>query len=258
MASKKAAAAATLQETKSQAEGIGEMLHDLAEAVGDKIEESLADRPSADEVKTAVAGAAADAKMKAAEAKVKATRASRKAAKAAAQAKAKAAASPTTQTAARVGRRAARKAAASAATAAAAAKAGAAAAEAEVKARKAEEQKSGSKLRKILIFAVLAAAAAAVAKKLTSRSEPQWQATVPGRPVPAPEPTVVPEPAGAVAGMAAAQEAVDPDAADVAGGATPDEAAADALEQPRTPTSPDAPAEAVEFTEESPGNSERP
>lgn len=105
----------------------------------------------------------------------------------------------------------------------------------------------GSKLRKLLLMAGLGGVVAVVVKKLRGGSEPQWQSTVPGRPMPAPTASTPPEPAASVGGLIAGEEtAPDPLANDAAGGGTPDEAAADALEEPHAPTTPDHPADQVD------------
>lgn len=76
-------------------------------------------------------------------------------------------------------------------------------------------------MRKLILLAGIAAAGAAVAKKLGQGSEPTWHDT------------------GSSGGPAAPPvSAVD---TDDAGAAAPDEAIADAIEEPHPVTSPDAP-----------------
>jgi hypothetical protein len=116
------------------------------------------------------------------------------------------------------------------------------------KAGRASGKGVGGKLRKLLLLAGLAGLAAVAAKKLRGSSEPQWQSTAPGRPVPPPASTTPPEPAGSVSGLVAAEDtAPDPLANDVAGGGSPDEAAADATEGPHAPTTPDNPTEQIDI-----------
>lgn len=119
-------------------------------------------------------------------------------------------------------------------------------------------RKSNGRLRKVLMFGGLSALVAVVVKKVTGdKSQPQWQSTAPGRPMPSASttttsttatPSATAEPVSSVSGLVAAEDsAPDPLAADVAGGGTPDEAAADSTDQPHTPTTPGAPAERVDF-----------
>jgi hypothetical protein len=87
-------------------------------------------------------------------------------------------------------------------------------------------------MRKILIVLGLAGVAAAVAKKLADKKPgPVWHT-----PDTDAEPVV----------RAVPDESPGP-VADDAAGAAPDEAAADALEEPHVPTTPDAPAEQVDL-----------
>jgi hypothetical protein len=112
---------------------------------------------------------------------------------------------------------------------------------------KEHSSKSGGKLKKLLVLLGVGALAAVVARKLTSRSEPQWQSTAPGRPAPSTTASTPPEAAASVTGMVAGEEAApDPSANDAAGGGTPDEAAADAAAEPHAPTTPDNPAEEID------------
>jgi hypothetical protein len=127
-------------------------------------------------------------------------------------------------------------------------------------------KRSGSgRLKKLFVLAGVGAAAAFIAKRLRDGgNEPQWQSTPPGRPTSAPAPSASEQaadtakaPAAAVAGMAAADAAGSDDTTEVsptgqgddAGGGSPDEAAADAVDTPREPTTPDAPAEKIEVKE---------
>lgn len=93
-------------------------------------------------------------------------------------------------------------------------------------------KKKGGKLRKIVLFSGLAAAAAFVAKKLKGGQESQnWQSSYTPTPPPAPRPpTPAPTPAAV---------------ADDSAGSSPDEALADSAESPHTVSTPDAPAEEV-------------
>ncbi len=100
----------------------------------------------------------------------------------------------------------------------------------------ASTNKKGSKLRKLLVLAGLGGLAAFAVKKLQGDSTPTWQAATPPPP-PAPRPATTP---------AAATQA----SGDAAGG-TPGEAAADEVDEPRTPTTPDAPAEQVDVSKDS-------
>ena len=89
------------------------------------------------------------------------------------------------------------------------------------------EKKRGSKLRKLLVLTGIVAAAAFIAKKLRAGGESEnWQSSY--TPTPAPRP--VPE--------------------DDFGGASPDEAIADAAETPHPVTTPDEPADVVDVEDE--------
>jgi cell division septum initiation protein DivIVA len=97
------------------------------------------------------------------------------------------------------------------------------AADARVAEAKAEETKKGSKLKKVAIFVAIAGAVGFVAKKLQSRgTSDNWQSSYVPTPAPAP-------------------------AADDAGAAGPDEALADAAEEPKPVTTPDEPADVVDL-----------
>ena len=95
------------------------------------------------------------------------------------------------------------------------------------------EPKKGGKLKKLLLFGGLAAAAGFAVKKLQGdKASDNWQSSyVPSPPPPAPAPV--------------------PDAAaDDASGSSPDEAVADAAEAPHPVTTPDDPAETVTIDED--------
>ena len=99
----------------------------------------------------------------------------------------------------------------------------------------------GGRLRKLLLLGGLAAVAAVIYQKLRGEStRDNWQSSY--VPTPAPASTPTPE-----AGTAATAEAA---AADDAAGASPDEALADSVEEAHEVTTPDAPAEVVEITED--------
>lgn len=109
---------------------------------------------------------------------------------------------------------------------------------------KGEPPKKKHRLRKLVLFTGLAAAAAFVAKKLKGDDQAaNWQSykpAPPAKPATAPAPTMTP---------AAPQAGANDDA----GGAAPGEAIADATEETRTATTPDAPAEEVPVTEDEAG-----
>lgn len=90
-----------------------------------------------------------------------------------------------------------------------------------------KKNKKGGKLRKLVLFTGLAAAAAFVLSKLRSRGESEnWQSSY--TPAPAPR------------------------AEDDTAGASPDEAIADQAESPKPVTTPDSPAEVVDLDKEKP------
>ncbi len=98
------------------------------------------------------------------------------------------------------------------------------------------ERKRGRWVKRILVVGGIAAVAAFVAKKLRAEDPADnWQSSY----VPAPPPTPV----------------ADADQADDAAGSAPDEALADAAEEPHPVTTPDAPAEAVDVDAEKPSES---
>lgn len=98
------------------------------------------------------------------------------------------------------------------------------------------KRKRGGFLKKLLVVGGLAALAAFVAKRLRGEDPADnWQSSyVPAPPPAAPAPT---------------SEAA-PQATDDTGGAGPDEAVADAVEEPHPVTTPDDPAEVVDVEEE--------
>jgi hypothetical protein len=92
----------------------------------------------------------------------------------------------------------------------------------------AEPKKKGGKLRKVLLFTGIAAAAAFVLTKLRSgKDSDNWQSSYTPTPAPAPR------------------------TEDDKGGASPDEAIADQAESPRPVTTPDDPSEVVEVDDKS-------
>lgn len=119
----------------------------------------------------------------------------------------------------------------------------AAAAAAKVAASGAEdsaEESGGGRgwLRKLLLVGGLAAVGALVYKLLRGDSESDnWQSSYVPTPAPA-QPDSAPT------------DSAPPAGSDDAGGATPDEAASDALEEPHPVTTPDHPAEVVEIAED--------
>lgn len=102
--------------------------------------------------------------------------------------------------------------------------------------------KGGGRTRKVLLLGALSAGVAFVVQRLRSGSgEPQWQSTAPNPPPP-PRSTPTTTAGDAAPGTTVGTQA---DAA----GATPGEAASDAVEEPHPPTTPDAPAERIDLTE---------
>jgi hypothetical protein len=98
------------------------------------------------------------------------------------------------------------------------------AADAQVAQLRGEEKKKGSKLKKVAIFAALAGAVGFVAKKLQGGGQSaNWQSSYVPTPAPAPSAT------------------------DDAGAAGPDEAIADAADEPQPVTTPDEPAEVIDL-----------
>jgi hypothetical protein len=111
----------------------------------------------------------------------------------------------------------------------------------EKQAKKAEagvKPKKKHRMRKLLMLALVAAAGVVVTKKVTA-GEPGWQSADV-------EPPAPPDP-----GKHAAPVTEESHEADDAAGATPDEALADAAEEPHDVTTPDDPAEVVELEVES-------
>ncbi|MGH3347347.1 MAG: hypothetical protein ACRDO4_10215 [Nocardioides sp.] len=116
---------------------------------------------------------------------------------------------------------------------------------AKVAAVKGETPKKKHRLRKLLVFSGLAAAAAYVAGKLKGRQEDQnWQSSYTPSPPPAP-----PAPAPA-APTAPADDSTN--VSDDVGGSSPDEALADATDEPHDVTTPDDPVEEVALDEDAP------
>ena len=101
------------------------------------------------------------------------------------------------------------------------------------------EKPKKHRFRKIVLFSGLAAAAAFVAKKLAGDSESKnWQSSYTPAPPPAPRPA--PTPAAPQSGIGGDDE----------GGASPDEALADAAQGAHAATTPDAPADEVVVDED--------
>lgn len=108
---------------------------------------------------------------------------------------------------------------------------------------KGEEPKKKHRLRKLLLFTGLAAAAAFVAKKLKGDDQAaNWQSYKPAPPA---------KPAAARPATPVTPAAPQAGANDDAGGSSPDEALADAAEGTRPTSTPDAPAEEVAVAEDS-------
>jgi len=97
-----------------------------------------------------------------------------------------------------------------------------------------KKPKKKHRIRKLLLLSLLAGAGVALARKLRSGG-PDWQSPAPGKHA-APQ-----------ADEPQADQPVEPHAADDASGASPDEALADAAEEPHPVTTPDSPAEVVEL-----------
>ncbi len=101
-----------------------------------------------------------------------------------------------------------------------------------------EESKGGGWKKWVFLGALLAAGAVIYKKLRGDDTADNWQSSY----VPTPAPTPVPDP------TPAAETAADSDAeTDDSGGAAPDEALADAADEPVAPTTPDAPAEVVDI-----------
>lgn len=95
-----------------------------------------------------------------------------------------------------------------------------------------EPAKKGGKLKKLALFAAVAGAVGFIAKKLQgSNQTDNWQSSY--VPKPAPAPTPAPEPAPVTD----------------TGGASPDEAMADASEDPHPVTTPEDPADVVDIAD---------
>lgn len=106
-----------------------------------------------------------------------------------------------------------------------------------------EPTRKGGKLRKVLLFGGLAAVIGIVVTKLRSKSSgDNWQSSY----TPTPAPTTTPKPAAAPVAPVATPAASTAPASDDPGGAAPDEALSDAVEEPHEPTDPDSPAEVID------------
>jgi len=104
------------------------------------------------------------------------------------------------------------------------------------------EKKRGGKLKKLLFITGLAAVGGFVYKKLRGdAASDNWQSSY--TPTPAPATPPPPAPAASAAGT--------DEATDDPGGASPDEAIADAAESPHPVTTPDDPADVVSIEDES-------
>ncbi len=98
------------------------------------------------------------------------------------------------------------------------------------------EKKKRSKLKRFLLFSVIAGGVAAVAKKLQGAGQSDnWQSSY--TPSPAPAPPTPPTPAAPQSGV------------DDTGGASPDEALSDASETPHPVSTPEDPADVVDLEE---------
>jgi hypothetical protein len=107
-------------------------------------------------------------------------------------------------------------------------------ADAKVAELKGEKPKKKGRVRKIVLFAGVAAGVALAAKKLQGGGQSDnWQSSYNPSPAPAPPSTPPAAPAGV----------------DDTGGASPDEALSDAVEAPHPATTPDQPAEVVDLEE---------
>lgn len=124
-------------------------------------------------------------------------------------------------------------------------------ADAKVARLKGEPEPKKGRLKKFLLFAGIAGAVAFVAKKLQagSSSSDNWQSSYTPSPPPRPAspftqaaPPDTPTPAAPVAGA-------DP-LTDDPGGASPDEALADAAEAPHAVTTPDEPADVIDIEDQ--------
>ena len=113
---------------------------------------------------------------------------------------------------------------------------------------KGEKPKKKHRLRKLLLFTGLAAGAAFVAKKLKGDDQSaNWQSY---KPAPAAKPAAPASPAATAPKPDPAAPAADTDS----GGAAPGEAIADAAEETRPTSTPDAPAEEVAVKDEEAGS----
>ncbi len=108
------------------------------------------------------------------------------------------------------------------------------------------KKKKKSKLKRFLVFSVIAGGVAAVAKKLQAKSSSDnWQSSYTPSPPPTEQSPTPPTPAAPQAG---GDPLTDPLPEDP-GGASPDEAMADSAEAPHPATTPDDPAEVVDLEE---------
>ena len=134
------------------------------------------------------------------------------------------------------------------------------AAEARVAQIKGEEPKKRSKVKTFLAFAGVAGAVAVVARRLQGgKSSDNWQSsyvpspssTTDGAEASSPLATAPSTPGTAdIAGTAGTGAPETPEVAVDTGGASPDEALADAVEEPHPATTPDEPAEVVEIDDQ--------
>jgi hypothetical protein len=108
------------------------------------------------------------------------------------------------------------------------------------------KRKGGKK--KFFVIAGLIGLAALAAKKLRGGESANWQTSYTPTPAPA-APPAPPSPSAPMAGSHAADVPTDSEASGDPVGATPGESLADAAEEPRPVTTPDAPAEDVDVSE---------
>lgn len=116
----------------------------------------------------------------------------------------------------------------------------------------AKSEKSGGKLRKLLVLVGLAGLGAFVAKKLSGGESSNWQSSYTPAPAPA-APPAPPSPAAPMAGSHVADASTDTGTTGAAGGdaagAAPGESLADAVEEPHPVTTPENPAESVDVSD---------
>jgi hypothetical protein len=106
--------------------------------------------------------------------------------------------------------------------------------------------KKKHRLRKLLLITGLAALAGFVAKKLRSGDQQNWQSSYTPAPTPAPRAATTADSGATDTPIADAAAAASTEPADE-GGAGPDEALADAVEESHDVTTPDEPAEIVDL-----------